>query len=301
MAYKNPLLLITLDEVHNIGTLSGLLKASFENVADDGTLYVLIRHKYEQLKPLMRDLVTIYDLSRDYVSVDHSKTIYVLFGDNYKNLHEICRWSVLLYGNKHALSGFDRKEIYKVQMIATNGTVVTKDYPIPEQNKEYSSAFKQQYGTVAVGGTFDHLHDGHKILLTASSFISKNILIVGVTGEKLLVHKKYAEFLQSYNYRVEQVKKFLKLINLEQRVDIYEINDVCGPTASEPDIDALVVSQETASGGEYVNKVRRQKGFRELKIVEVQVIGGGSTQNNFEQKLSSTELRRRESQMKELS
>ncbi|KAF6009682.1 hypothetical protein HII12_003228 [Brettanomyces bruxellensis] len=274
MSYENPLLTVTLDEVRNRSILGSILKASYENVACDSCLYVLIRHKYEQLKPLMKDLVTIYDLARCYGFDDNSKTIYVLFGDNYKKLHETCN--------------------------CLDDDVLTEKHSVSENNGEYSSAFKQEYGTVAVGGTFDHLHDGHKILLSASSFIARDILIVGVTGEKLLVHKKYAEFLQSYNYRVEQVRKFLKLINYEQRVDIYEINDVCGPTASEPDIDALVVSQETISGGKYVNNVRKQKGFKELEIVEVQVIGGGTAQNNFKQKLSSTELRRRESQMKEL-
>lgn len=300
MSYENPLLTVTLDEVRNRSVLGSILKASYENVACDSCLYVLIRHKYEQLKPLMKDLVTIYDLARCYGFDDNSKTIYVLFGDNYKKLHETCNWSILLYSIESALTDFDKKEKYKTLKISLDDDILTEKHSVSENNDEYSSVFKQEYGTVAVGGTFDHLHDGHKILLSASSFIARDILIVGVTGEKLLVHKKYAEFLQSYNYRVEQVRKFLKLINYEQRVDIYEINDVCGPTASEPDIDALVVSQETISGGKYVNNVRKQKGFKELEIVEVQVIGGGTAQNNFKQKLSSTELRRRESQMKEL-
>ncbi|QOU18990.1 hypothetical protein BRETT_004211 [Brettanomyces bruxellensis] len=277
MSYENPLLTVTLDEVRNKSILGSILKASYENVACDSCLYVLIRHKYEQLKPLMKDLVTIYDLARCYGFDDNSKTIYVLFGDNYKKLHETCNWSILLYSIQSALTDFDKKEKYKTLKISLDDDILTEKHSVSENNGGYSSAFKQEYGTVAVGGTFDHLHDGHKILLSASSFIARDILIVGVTGEKLLVHKKYAEFLQSYNYRVEQVRKFLKLINYEQ-----------------------LVSQETISGGKYVNNVRKQKGFKELEIVEVQVIGGGTAQNNFKQKLSSTELRRRESQMKEL-
>ena len=38
------------------------------------------------------------------------------------------------------------------------------------------------YPVVALGGTFDHLHAGHKILLAMGAWITKEKLIVGVTG-----------------------------------------------------------------------------------------------------------------------
>lgn len=38
----------------------------------------------------------------------------------------------------------------------------------------------------ALGGTFDHLHAGHKILLTLSAWITTERLIVGITGELIL-------------------------------------------------------------------------------------------------------------------
>lgn len=34
-----------------------------------------------------------------------------------------------------------------------------------------------------VGGTFDHLHDGHKLLLTIAGYITLGELIIGLTGE----------------------------------------------------------------------------------------------------------------------
>lgn len=39
------------------------------------------------------------------------------------------------------------------------------------------------YKYVAVGGTFDHLHAGHKILLAMSAWISEENVVCGVTGE----------------------------------------------------------------------------------------------------------------------
>jgi pantetheine-phosphate adenylyltransferase len=40
----------------------------------------------------------------------------------------------------------------------------------------------EEMGTVALGGTFDHLHAGHQILLTMACWIAQRRIIVGVTG-----------------------------------------------------------------------------------------------------------------------
>lgn len=39
---------------------------------------------------------------------------------------------------------------------------------------------------VALGGTFDHLHAGHKILLSMAAWIASTKLIVGITGPLML-------------------------------------------------------------------------------------------------------------------
>jgi len=45
-----------------------------------------------------------------------------------------------------------------------------------------SSKLPPSYPVAALGGTFDHLHAGHKILLSMGAWIAKDKLIVGVTG-----------------------------------------------------------------------------------------------------------------------
>ncbi|TAQ91138.1 hypothetical protein B7494_g498 [Chlorociboria aeruginascens] len=71
---------------------------------------------------------------------------------------------------------------------------------------------------VAVGGTFDHLHAGHKLLLTATALLLQPVnkvsptqrrLIIGITGDELLKNKKYAEYLKSWKERQEDVVEFL--------------------------------------------------------------------------------------------
>ena len=41
---------------------------------------------------------------------------------------------------------------------------------------------KPSLPVVALGGTFDHLHAGHKILLSMAAWITREKVIVGVTG-----------------------------------------------------------------------------------------------------------------------
>lgn len=147
----------------------------------------------------------------------------------------------------------------------------------------------------AVGGTFDHIHDGHKILLLMAALVARKRVIVGVTGPALLVKKKYAEYLQSLQHRVESVYQFLRKVSLpDTDFQIYQINDVCGPTGYVSGIEALIISEETASGAKFVNNYRSEVGFSQLEIISAQVIGGdgsGNASNNWKNKLSSTDMR----------
>lgn len=73
------------------------------------------------------------------------------------------------------------------------------------------------HNVVIVGGTFDHIHAGHKLLLTALALIlqpasrlstAPRRLIVGITGDELLKNKKYAEFVGSWDQRQQDVVNF---------------------------------------------------------------------------------------------
>lgn len=167
-----------------------------------------------------------------------------------------------------------------------------QSYKLSKNNITYSSQ-----NVVALGGTFDHLHDGHKILLSMAIFLAKEKLIIGITGSKLLVNKKFASILDSFEIRLNSVIHFIKLLLPEKvRFEIYEINDVCGPTGFIPGIDTLVVSEESTKGATFVNNYRRERGFCELTIVEIKVVGDNDSneENSWKGKLSSTDIREKE-------
>jgi pantetheine-phosphate adenylyltransferase len=66
---------------------------------------------------------------------------------------------------------------------------------------------------VALGGTFDHLHDGHRKLLSqAASY--KCPVLVGLTTDALLSKKQFREYIQDYEARKENVEQYLKSQNV---------------------------------------------------------------------------------------
>jgi len=154
------------------------------------------------------------------------------------------------------------------------------------------------YPVVILGGTFDHLHAGHKILLSMAAWIADEKVIVGVTDDALLVKKENRHVLENLPERMGGVRRFMELFKPSLVYEVVPINDVYGPTATDPNIQALVVSKETASGGNAVNECREEKDFPPLKVFVIDVISNSSRQLDVEDvealkqaKMSSTYIR----------
>lgn len=129
------------------------------------------------------------------------------------------------------------------------------------------------FPVVALGGTFDRLHAAHKFLLHLGYFLAREKLIVGVMADDLLQTKTHADLVQPLNQRLDGVNAFLgRLGDGSIKLDVLEIHDALGPTKSDPNVQALVVSRETLSGGEYVNATRKKSGLQELELFVVDVI-----------------------------
>jgi pantetheine-phosphate adenylyltransferase len=124
----------------------------------------------------------------------------------------------------------------------------------------------------ALGGTFDHLHAGHKILLTTGAMLCSEKLIVGVTTDTLLASKSNAPYLESLTERKARVRGFLQAIKPHIIHDVVTIDDVYGPTGWDPDIQVLIVSHETISGADAIARHRESKGLPPLRPFVIDVI-----------------------------
>jgi phosphopantetheine adenylyltransferase len=197
---------------------------------------------------------------------------------------------------------------FKIEGLTPNTSPPRGENPTSYQTDSPS----QHHYSVAVGGTFDHLHVGHKLLLSAVALSlvraaqegpqKERSITIGITGDELLKNKKFAEVLESWDDRQQGSFEFLRsIIGLDQPENVkddferifkegpngkaihhrlggnlvikcVEIQDPFGPTITDPSITALVVSGETRSGGKAVNDKRIEKGWRALQVFEVDVL-----------------------------
>ena len=144
---------------------------------------------------------------------------------------------------------------------------------------------KMPLSLVGMGGTFDHLHDGHRYLIETALSLSHKV-VIGLTTQEMLKRKKFASKIESYEIRKNNLEKFISSITDLDRVKIIELDNPYGPPIDDPEYEAIVVSQETYKGALKINEIRTEKGFNPLIIIIIPMIMG---KNN--QRLSSTIIR----------
>lgn len=149
------------------------------------------------------------------------------------------------------------------------------------------------YQNTIMGGTFDRLHIGHKIMLSEAALLTQNRLLVGVTNECMLGRKKLSELIETFDTRSANVVKFLNTVASSLDILPVDISDPYGPSIVERDYQCLVVSQETFKTGEMVNLKRSENNLPPLEIHVVDLIKDEDLVAGDEEKVSSSNERRR--------
>ena len=124
-----------------------------------------------------------------------------------------------------------------------------------------------QFDLVAMGGTFDIVHKGHLALLSKAFSISSKV-IIGLTSDEL-AKRKGKRIINSYDKRFETLKNIID-INFPNIVyQISKLDNDFGPAVLEEGVQALVVSDETASQGDILNKLRLERNLSSISVVVV--------------------------------
>lgn len=144
---------------------------------------------------------------------------------------------------------------------------------------------------VALGGTFDRLHIGHKLMLTEAVLRARKSVLVGVTNDKLIQRKLLCELILPVDTRINDVRNFLMSIDNTLHYDVIVLQDAFGPTKSDPNIDMLVVSTETLQGGINVNEIRKAIQLPVLQIHCIDLFEVETNEEGKEKKISSSNQR----------
>ena len=123
---------------------------------------------------------------------------------------------------------------------------------------------------VALGGTFDPVHDGHRKLFERAFELGD--VTVGLTSDELAPKTRHVErYVRPYDRRKRDLEAELAP-RAEEHDRQFAVRKLTEPTgiAVEPEFDALIVSPETKAGGERINEIRRESGHGPLEVVIVE-------------------------------
>ncbi len=124
------------------------------------------------------------------------------------------------------------------------------------------------HNLVVCGGTFDHFHKGHREFLRFTLAFGKKA-IVGITSNTYAKAKDHSDTIESFAQRKKSVENFLQQEHIVKEVKIIQIHDVYGITLEKDlAIDVIVVTKDSQEGAQRINKMRKEKGLKEL-VVEI--------------------------------
>ncbi len=152
--------------------------------------------------------------------------------------------------------------------------------------RKRTSREPQRYKLVALGGTFDVLHRGHRKLLR-QAFSHGRIVMIGITSDEFArtLHKPHK--LDPYSKRKRDVERLLSRWGVLSRAKIVPLDDRYGPTVRLSRIQALVVSRRTLKTAYEINAKRRARGLKPLLIDPIDLIMAEDRRP-----ISSTRIRR---------
>ena len=139
-----------------------------------------------------------------------------------------------------------------------------------------------------MGGTFDIIHSGHKALLQRALEVG-DIVLIGLTTDARASKNRNKTQINNYNIRLANLQNLLKSMKSLDKFQIVPLENDWGPSVIDEDFEAIIVSDETKSTAQKINKIRLADGKTELEIVVVPMIGAQDGN-----RISSSRIRNKE-------
>jgi pantetheine-phosphate adenylyltransferase len=127
---------------------------------------------------------------------------------------------------------------------------------------------------VVVAGTFGPLHDGHRKLLATALECGEEGVVVGLTSDAFARGKRDRPVPDFTERRARLVEELTALDEWDRTVTVREIDGEFDFAATDPTLDAVVVSTESDDELADLNERRRENGVDPLVGVVVPVVRG---------------------------
>jgi pantetheine-phosphate adenylyltransferase len=141
-----------------------------------------------------------------------------------------------------------------------------------------------KYASIAVGGTFDHIHVGHRALLKRA-FDTGELVYIGLTSDRF-ASSEGKRIQHEFASRRDQLARYINETYPGRRYVITVLESRFGQGIFTSGIEAIAVSEETLAGVSSANKERVRIGLPELKIEVVPMVLA-----NDGKRVSSTRIR----------
>jgi pantetheine-phosphate adenylyltransferase len=141
----------------------------------------------------------------------------------------------------------------------------------PVSVKVYVGEMGKRFKTVAVGGTFDEFHRGHRTLILKAFEVGDRVLI-GLSTDEFAEKLRKNHNIEPYEERLRDLTLFLERNGLQPRAEILPLGDPYGVTVTNGEIEAIIVSRETEPRAHKINEIRMEKGIRPLKIIVIDMV-----------------------------
>jgi len=143
------------------------------------------------------------------------------------------------------------------------------------------------YKAVAVGGTFDYIHRGHRALLS-KAFESGGRVIVGVVTDRFAQTLR-KEISNPYSVRLKRLGEYLESAYPGRDFQLVPLEDRFGQEVYSGDVEAIVVSPETAERVGEANRLREALGLKPMDVIVVDMVSAEDGR-----RISSSRIRRGE-------
>ena len=124
---------------------------------------------------------------------------------------------------------------------------------------------------VAVGGTFEYLHDGHKALIKkAFELAAGDEVYIGLTSNEMA--RQRSRDVDDCQTRKANLLQYIEGLDLpNKQYTLVELTDPYGTTLTD-NFDYIVVSPETLPVALKINELREQDGRSSIEIINVEYV-----------------------------